>query len=72
MGNDHLWSFRSGPSKPFIYILIDGHSGVPAVWVFDPYQSSDEVYSTTITEVSQIDDFMGLVHERIKRAAKTA
>ena len=71
MGDDHVWSFRAGPLKPFIYILIDGHSDAPVVWVFDPYETSDsEIYRTIITQVSEIDDFMNLVHERIKRAAK--
>ena len=67
--DDH-WAFISAtPNKP-INVLVNGTPASPAVWVFDPFELSNPVYSTAIADELQADQVIALIQSRITRAKK--
>lgn len=65
---DSQWSLRSEPRAPAIFILINGSYEKPAVWIFDPYEA-DNVWRTSITSTTEVDDAISIIKARAISAA---
>lgn len=65
---DSQWSLRSEPEAPAIFILVNGSYEKPAVWIFDPYEA-DNVWRTSITSTTEVDDAISIVKGRLASAA---
>jgi hypothetical protein len=65
---DSQWSLRSQPEAPAIFILVNGSYEKPAVWIFDPYEA-DNVWRTSITSTTEVDDAISIIKARLTSAA---
>lgn len=65
---DSQWSLRSEPQAPAIFILVNGSYEKPAVWIFDPYEA-DNVWRTSITSTTEVDDAISIIKARAVSAA---
>ncbi len=65
---DSQWSLRSEPQAPAIFILVNGSYEKPAVWIFDPYEA-DNVWRTSITSTTEVDDAISIIKARMVSAA---
>lgn len=65
---DSQWSLRSEPQAPAIFILVNGSYEKPAVWIFDPYEG-DNVWRTSITSTTEVDDAISIIKARMVSAA---
>lgn len=70
VGKEKQWSLRPIPLTPAVNILVDGCTEHPVIWVFDPYETNDGVYRTSIIEAGQIDDVVKLIQSRVERARR--
>jgi hypothetical protein len=68
--DDH-WAFCGiAPGSKSINVLVNGTPASPAVWVFDPNELANPVYSTAIGDELQVDQVIVLIQTRIGRASQ--
>lgn len=65
---DSQWSLQSEPQAPAVFILVNGSYEKPAVWIFDPYEA-DNVWRTSITSTTEVDDAISIIKVRMVSAA---
>jgi hypothetical protein len=71
VGNDSHWSLRPYPYVAAINILINANLDVPLVWVFDPHDSGNGVFSERIYDEAAIPRLIASIEDRIKHAGRT-
>lgn len=67
--DDH-WAFAGAIPDKAINVLVNGTPAFPAVWLFDPHEISDPVYSSAVSTEMQVDKIITLIQARITRAGK--
>ena len=71
MDNDDHWSFKPAPLGAAINVVLDRSGDKAVVWVFDPYDANDGVFSATIMNENQIEEIIFLIQKRVEKAAAT-
>ena len=69
MGKDDHWSLQANPMKAPIYVLVNGTTEKPAIWIFDTHSKLDGVISKTVTNEDELHDIITQIQERVKRVA---
>ena len=71
VGHDAHWSLRPFTYVAAINILVNTSLDVPLVWVFDPHDPVNGVFSQRVYEESEIPDLISRIENRIKQAGRS-
>ena len=66
MGKDDHWSLQPNPMKAPIYVLVNGTTEKPAIWIFDTHSKLDGVISKSISNEDELHDIITQIQERVK------
>src|SRR4029450_4614249 len=67
MGKDDHWSLQPNPMKAPIFVLVNGTTEKPAIWVVETKSKFDGVMSKTISNEDDLHDVITQIQERVKR-----
>jgi hypothetical protein len=68
--DDH-WALQTLLIDKPINVLVNGTPKSPAVWVFDPHELINQVFSTALADETQVDDVITLIQGRVRRAGRS-
>jgi hypothetical protein len=67
--DDSQWTLRPDGLAPAIFLLVNGSTEKPAVWIFDPYDGGDNVWRTSIKAEAEVDLAIAEICRRMESAA---
>ena len=70
MGKDDHWSLQPTPMKAPIYVLVNGTTEHPAIWMFDTHSKNDGVFSKTVTNEDELHEVIKQIQDRVKSVAR--
>jgi hypothetical protein len=79
LDRDSQWSLRADghpaatlAGSPTVFVLVNGSHEKPAVWVFDPYDDHENVWSRAVTSEQDVDEAIERIYARIGGAPDAA
>jgi hypothetical protein len=77
LGRDSQWSLRApldgdghtDGAAPTLFVLVNGAVDKPAAWIFDPFDSGENVWRSAITLERHVEETIAEIRRRLAHAS---
>jgi hypothetical protein len=69
-GKDLCWGLRPFSYVAAINVVLNGGKDRPVVWIFNPHEPTDGIWSATIENDSEIDTIIKRIEDTVRTAGR--